>query len=786
MSPNIPLFPVSAFFYVPMLNGDRALSRRSPGSPNGPICLSHSKVQVSSNVRAGGGPPRRTPLFLNLSCHIKRAAIPVLSIIILIASIHPTGIPAVGAQVPQEQTAAGPAGLLRLLNLTPSAESIDYVQNKSQFQLHTLLTEQRHPKTWNLSERVQADAAEGLRMLLSVDEDIAVRLKALAADSASLEALVSAMEQAILAKRTIYIYGCGATGRLAKQMESAFWRPFWRNLKQDARVWPKVESFVSPSVEDELIGEMTGGDRALISSLEGFEDLQLIGRLQLADRKVGRGDVVICVTEGGETSSVIGTVLAALDAWKSGGVYDPDETRRRLFFIYNNPDDRLLPFSRSRAVISEPGITKINLTTGPQAVTGSTRMQATTIETFVIASALETAVERVLGKVLSKKEMSRARFGAPSSLEARLAAFPSILEEVKKSVPALASLTSTEAETYAAGHFSTYFAERALITVFIDSTERSPTFRLFPLDTTAEPSRKCWIQVWTPAEDGRSAWRAFLGRPFRGLAPDVYRSPFETGIDDPYLKAAALESLKKAGDDQSSLYDFSFAEPNIKSRGPQAGDLGVTVLAGSEIGELEEAGSAPRRFARVFRQNGARVAFIAAAERAFPRSISEIARPGAPVIQLHLSTAGDPFGIRQQIGLKMLLNAHSTAVMARLGKVIGNTMTSVSPSNLKLIGRATFLIQSHVNDVLARPAWVKARGHRPPISYGEANAVLFDAIAFLKTKREAAGQTAEVALSIIRILESLRQGRGLTNPEALTIVQTAGLSRYLASVTSAS
>jgi N-acetylmuramic acid 6-phosphate etherase len=118
--------------------------------------------------------------------------------------------------------------------------------------------------------------------------------------------------------------------------------------------------------------------------------------------------------------------------------------------------------------------------------------------------------------------------------------------------------------------------------------------------------------------------------------------------------------------------------------------------------------------------------------------------------------------------------------------VIGNTMTNVSPSNLKLIGRATFLVQSHVNDVLAAPAWVEARGHRPPISYGEANAVLFDAIAFLKDKKETAGQTAEVALSIIRILESFRQGRGLTNEEALEIVQTTGLSRYLATVTQSS
>jgi len=693
------------------------------------------------------------------------------------------GIVSSRAQAPQEQVPVSQAGLLRLLDISPSPESIDYVQDKTQFQPHALLTEQRHPMTWNLSERVQEDAADGLKMLFSVDEDITARLKTLAADSAALETLVSAIEHAILAKKTIYIYGCGATGRLAKQMESAFWRPFWLGIKGDARLRRKIQPLVAPTVEDDLIGEMTGGDRALISSLEGFEDLQLIGRLQLADRKVERGDVVICVTEGGETSSVIGTILAALDQWKSDGIYDPAETRRRLFFVYNNPDDRLLPFVRSRVVIEEPGITKINLTTGPQAITGSTRMQATTIETFVIASALETAVESVLGRALSKKEMAWAGFGTPSSIESRLGMFPAILDEVRKSVPALAGLTTLEAETYAAGHFSTYFAERSLITVFIDSTERSPTFRLFPLDTTAEPRRKCWIQVWTPAADARSAWRAFLGRPFRGLAPDIYRAPFETGIEDPYLKTAALESLKKAGDDQQSLYDFSFAEDNIKRRGPKQGDLGVAVLAGRETEEPAKAGSAPGRFAGLFRQNGARAAFIAAGEETFPQGLSRIAGEGAPLIRLRLSSAGDPFGIRQQVGLKMLLNGHSTAVMARLGKVIGNTMTNVSPSNLKLIGRATFLIQSHVNDVLARPAWVKERGHRPPISYGEANAVLFEAIAFLKDKKDTAGQTAEVALSIIRILESLRQGRGLTNEEALVIVRSPGLAAYLGSVT---
>jgi hypothetical protein len=76
-------------------------------------------------------------------------------------------------------SAADPDPVLKLLNLTPSAESVDYVQNKKQFQLHTLLTEQRygacilfllslpcftftrlssHTKTFNLSDELELNA----------------------------------------------------------------------------------------------------------------------------------------------------------------------------------------------------------------------------------------------------------------------------------------------------------------------------------------------------------------------------------------------------------------------------------------------------------------------------------------------------------------------------------------------------------------------------------------------------------------------------------------------------
>ena len=142
--------------------------------------------------------------------------------------------------------------------------------------------------------------------------------------------------------------------------------------------------------------------------------------------------------------------------------------------------------------------------------------------------------------------------------------------------------------------------------------------------------------------------------------------------------------------------------------------------------------------------------------------------------ELVVPVENDPFRIQQHIALKIVLNAHSTAVMAKLGRVVGNTMTNVSPTNLKLIGRATYLIQLHVNDMLNNPQWVRQFGTRRPVSYGEANAVLFDSIAFLKDRAEDAGQAAEVPLSIIRILESIG-GSAISRPEeALAIVKTPG------------
>ena len=461
--------------------------------------------------------------------------------------------------------------LLDTLNITPSKESADYVNNKKQFQLNGLLTEQRHPKTWNLSYKAQTKPAEALKMLFSVDEDITKKFLTLEENPRQLEQASNAIETALKNKNKIYVYGCGATGRLSKQIESSFWRPFWRKLKKSPS-WEKIK-IIYPDGEDELIGEMTGGDRGLISSIPGFEDLQLIGRLQLQDRGIQKDDVVFAITEGGETSSVIGTILAAAAQYginTADKTSDPKllEAQNHLYFIYNNPDEVLAPFERSQSVIQNPAITKLRLFTGPQSIAGSTRMQATTSEMFVMGVILENALYQSLRKVLNEKELRELGFAPSRKIKDRLQDFKTVQGEVAKVYKDVAKLTSLEAKTYNSGHYSTYFAKDGLITVFTDSTERAPTFHLLSLDTVREPKRKSLIQVWTEAKNRDEAWNYFLGRKFRGLDSKFYEAPFKAEIDDPFLKEASLRGLQDTGNDQQLLYDFSFSEENKKLRGP--------------------------------------------------------------------------------------------------------------------------------------------------------------------------------------------------------------------------
>ena len=105
-----------------------------------------------------------------------------------------------------------------------------------------------------------------------------------------MEQASKAIERALVTPgRKIYIYGCGSTGRLAKQIESETWKQFWRRLshsQSQSSIYEKLQAFFGDSMGDKVIGELTGGDRALVNALEGFEDLLVIGDLQLQENHV--------------------------------------------------------------------------------------------------------------------------------------------------------------------------------------------------------------------------------------------------------------------------------------------------------------------------------------------------------------------------------------------------------------------------------------------------------------------------------------------------------------------
>jgi hypothetical protein len=205
------------------------------------------------------------------------------------------------------------------------------------------------------------------------------------------------------------------------------------------------------------------------------------------------------------------------------------------------------------------------------------------------------------------------------------------------------------------------------------------------------------------------------------------------------------------------------------------------VAVDDEIDELADSNSPWHEFVDLFKRKNANVALIFVSDKE-PDDVKRILSrlPLIPdtdtVLQLRMDRKDDPLGLNRQTLLKMLLNAHSTAVMARMGRVVGNTMTDVNPSNLKLIGRATHLIMNHVNDTVSQKEWKRKHGKTQLISYAEANAVLF---ATMEYTAEVGGQISEVGLSIIRILEALRMKKYVSWEDALRIAETQSLERYL-------
>ncbi|HEY3411446.1 MAG TPA: hypothetical protein VGM51_00160 [Armatimonadota bacterium] len=544
----------------------------------------------------------------------------------------------------------------------------DFLKVAPQFKLGDLVTESVHPITLHLSDTASTSVPAALRLLFDVDADVVATYKALV-DSDRFDGIAATLRDALKAGGKVVFTGCGSTGRLSIQLNS-IWRDFWQ--KQAAR-----GVAVASQWEDRAFSAMAGGDFALIKSVEGFEDFTQFGRQQLADLDVSERDVVFAITEGGETSFVIGTAWEALDRGA------------KVYFVYNNPDDILCEHvQRSREVIQEPRIEKINLTTGPMAITGSTRMQATTIQLAVLCTVLEMVVRDLMSEIEPGGPCALDSAGVPSVFLAKLREMHATLCS-DGLCDSLAKLVTMEEDVYRSGHKNNYFADGFGIDVLTDTTERSPTYCTPPFrrfdDTLASES---WAFLFMPYEDTPRAWEHILKRTPAciGWSDEQVKSMVEGEMAD-----RTIDIVHKIGFDD--LMKFKVGLDGLQYRKLDAGDSAIAIAAPGELSGLKDAGSFLRTQIHTAKQTGASIGLIAAG----PASVVSDALKSVPDLTAAVALAVPETDLLldgvTRAGIKMMLNALSTCTMVRLGRVMGNTMVWVVPSNLKLIDRSTRYIK---------------------------------------------------------------------------------------------
>lgn len=495
------------------------------------------------------------------------------------------------------------------------AKAEEFLKNASYFHLGSLPTEASHHATRELSHLANNDLPQAIEQLQKVDIEALNKLKGYLPD---LTPLTSAINETLSSGGRIFLCGCGATGRLSLSLEY-----LWRQHK--------------PEMSESVIGFMAGGDVALVHSIEGFEDFTDYGSEHLMSLGFSANDLLISSTEGGETSFVIGATEKAAAV-----------SKRKPFFLYCNPRDVLINHvERSRRVLQNPNINNICLEVGPMALSGSTRMQASTVLMLAIGMSL-------LGHS-----------------EGELVDFIEFYKHSK--INKIETFTKLESEIYLQKNRILYTAENLAITVFTDTTERAPTFSLPPFGNQTQSSQDQSIAylMIPSAKNVFDSWNKLLARPPRVLEWSD-RNPKTT-----------LEYLQ----------GFDFSNQTLEYRKKTISS------AAHYIFSIEHLGHSIR-----WKLQDLEASF-------------------------DVSNSGNLF---DHILLKLLLNIHSTLIMARLGRSTSNFMTYVSPTNGKLVDRAA-----------RYTLWLLQQNGHHSVSYEQVVRELFEQLEILKTGESVVLKTYE-------------------------------------------
>jgi N-acetylmuramic acid 6-phosphate etherase len=254
--------------------------------------------------------------------------------------------------VEREHAAGGTDGTERPAGSSEGARASEAMRAARIDELAAALTETRNPRSAHLQELTAVEL-----VALFVDEEKYVDA-ALRAVTPALADAVELAATSVKAGGRLFYVGAGTSGRLGVL---------------DASEIPPTFGMAPEQVQ----GIIAGGAPALHSSIEGAEDRAEEGAGAIAERAVRTGDVVCGIAASGRTPFVLGAL---------------GEARRlgaRTILLTCNP-------ARRRA--AEPWDVEIDLPTGPELVTGSTRLKAGTA-TKVALNILSTGAMIRLGRV---------------------------------------------------------------------------------------------------------------------------------------------------------------------------------------------------------------------------------------------------------------------------------------------------------------------------------------------------------------------------------------------------
>ena len=220
-------------------------------------------------------------------------------------------------------------------------------------------------------DHVELDLYDTPALVRTLVDDQQAALHAVQRAAPALAAAVNAARPLIEGGGRLVYVGAGTSGRLGL-LDSVELNPTFS--------WPR----------ERAVSVMAGGRLALTEAVEGAEDDRAQGARDLRDIGVGPADVVLLVAASGTTPYVLGALAAAHEA---GAL---------TIGLANNPGSPLVLQARHPVVLD----------TGPELVSGSTRLKAGTAQKIALntfSTALMVRLHKVYGNLMVDLRATNAK-----------------------------------------------------------------------------------------------------------------------------------------------------------------------------------------------------------------------------------------------------------------------------------------------------------------------------------------------------------------------------------------